>query len=165
MSGEQILQILLSPSRGLAATIVAVHGGAGLCAGALVAGAPGILLGLLIATLGVAAAWDRALLRGRKSVHAMLIASDGSLSLELANAGRLTLRLSPRRYVSRLVVILSDRRSMHRTIVVTRAMADPEAFRALRLWALWGRVPNSGHRNSLAQVHGSERTICQGDCQ
>ena len=159
MSDERILRIHLSPSRGLAATIVIVHAGAGVCAGTLVAGALGICLGVLIAGLGFAAAWDRALLRGGRSVHALQIGGGDSVMLELASAERVPLRISPRRFVSGLVVILPGLSSMHRTIVIARDMLGPDSFRALRLWALWGRVPDSGTSQTATQTHGPERTI------
>jgi len=149
LSGERTLSIHLSPSRGLAATIVAVHGGAAVCAGALVAGVPGICLGVLIAGLGFAAAWDRALLRGRRSARVLQIGLGDCVTLELASGERVALRISPRRFVSGLVVILPGIPSMHRTIVVARDMLNPDAFRALRLWALWGRVPDAGNTRAV----------------
>jgi len=159
LSGERILRIDLSPSRGLAAIIVSVHVGAGACAGALVAGATGICLGVLIAGLGLAAAWDRALLRGRRSVRALRIVDQDRVILELANAETLPMRISSRRYVSGLAVILPGTASMHRTIVVVRDMLEPGPFRALRLWALWGRVPDAGPGQPAVQASGIERTI------
>jgi hypothetical protein len=149
LSGERTLRIQLSPSRSLAAIIVAVHVGAAVCAGVLVAGAMGIWLGALIAGLGLAAAWDRALLRGRRSVRALDIGSGDNVILELANAQRVGLRVSPRRFVSALVVILPGAPWMRRSIVVWRDMLGPDSFRALRLWALWGRVPDSGTLQSV----------------
>jgi hypothetical protein len=114
------------------------------CAGVFVAGSMGIWLGVLIAGLGIAAAWDRALLRGRRSVRALIIGSGDNVILDLANAQRVGLRISPRRFVSALVVILPGAPWMRRNIVVWRDMLDPDSFRALRLWALWGRVPDTG---------------------
>jgi hypothetical protein len=160
LSGERTLRIDLSPSHGLAVIIVAVHGGAAACAGALVAGVAGLCLGVLIAGLGFAAAWDRALLRGRRSVRALRIEGKDRVILELANAESLPMRISPRRYVSGLAVILPGAASMHRTIVVVRDMLEPSSFRALRLWALWGRVPDAGPRRPAGQEAGGiERTI------
>jgi len=144
LSGERTLRIQLSPSRSLAAIIVVVHGGAAVCAGVFVAGSMGIWLGVLIAGLGIAAAWDRALLRGRRSVRALIIGSGDNVILDLANAQRVGLRISPRRFVSALVVILPGAPWMRRNIVVWRDMLDPDSFRVLRLWALWGRVPDTG---------------------
>jgi hypothetical protein len=114
-----------------------------------VAGAMGIWLGALIAGLGLAAAWDRALLRGRRSVRALDIGSGDNVILELANAQRVGLRVSQRRFVSALVVILPGAPWMRRSIVVWRDMLGPDSFRALRLWALWGRVPDSGTLQSV----------------
>jgi hypothetical protein len=118
----------------------------------------GIALGALFAGLGCAAAWNRALLRGRSSVRALRIGGEDAVTLELANAERVPLRISPRRYVSGVVVVLPGVSSMHRTIVVTHDMVSPEAFRALRLWALWGRFPEPGARGPLTKAHGLERT-------
>ena len=159
MSGERILRIELSPSRGLAVIIVVVHLAAAACTGWLVAGATGICLGALIAGLGFAAAWDRALLRARRSVRALRIVGKDRLILELANADLSPMHVSPRRYVSTLAVILPGAASMHRTIVVVRDMLEPGSFRALRLWALWGRVPDAGPGQPAAQASGIERTI------
>ena len=129
------------------------------------AGPMGILLGMLIAGLGIAAAWDRALLRNRRSVRALQIAAGDSVMLELASGERVSLRISPRRFVSRLVVILPGKWSMHRTIVVARDMLNPDSFRTLRLWALWGRFAEDATRPALTQTHGLQRTISEGDCQ
>jgi hypothetical protein len=119
----------------------------------------GIALGLLIAGLGCAAAWDRALLMGRRSVRALRLGDEDAVTLELANAEQVPMRVSPRRYVSAALVVLPGVASMRRTIVVTGTMVEPEAFRALRLWALWGRVPDAGARSSLTEAHRLERTI------
>jgi hypothetical protein len=114
---------------------------------------------VLIVGLGCAAAWDRALLRGRRSLRALGLGAEDAVTLELANAERVPLRISPRRYVSGLMVVLPGVSAMHRTIVVTRDMVSPDAFRALRLWALWGRVPDPAAGRSLTKTHGLERTI------
>ena len=47
----------------------------------------------------------------------------------------------PRRYVSRHVVVVPLAGPQRRTVLVTGGMLAPEAFRRLRLWALWGRLP------------------------
>lgn len=165
MTDERPLRIDLSPSRRLAAAIVTVHCGAGACAGLVLAGPAGILLGALIAGLGVAAARDRALLRGRRSVRALQIQGKDRVTMELANAELVPIRIGSQRYVSRLGVILRTSDSMRRTIIVARDMLDPGAFRALRLWALWGRLPPA----RLPQPTGGapdrpERTISKGNC-
>jgi Membrane-bound toxin component of toxin-antitoxin system len=159
LSGERILRVNLSPSRGLAATIVAVHAGAGACSGLLLSGVAGICLAILLTGLGLAAAWDRALLRGTRSMRVLQVADDDNLTLELANADVISIRVARRRYVGKLGVILPAAVSMRRTIVVARDMLDPEAFRALRLWALWGRLPGSAARHPGSYDSGTERTI------
>lgn len=90
--------------------------------------------------LGLAAAWGRALLRSRASVRALELAGS-EITLELRNGERLHAELGPRRHVSRFMVTLPVRRPVRRTILVTRDMLDAEEFRRLRLWALWGRLP------------------------
>ena len=86
-------------------------------------------------------------------------AGEDKLTLELADADVISIRIARRRYVGRLGVILPAAVSMRRTIVVARDMLDPEAFRALRLWALWGRIPESWDRHAAALDSGTERTI------
>lgn len=150
MNGERFLRIDLKPSRGFAAAIVAVHSTGGACAGALLGGPAGVILGALIACLGVAAALDRALLLGKRSLRALHVEGKDQLTLELANSELVRLRVGTRRYVSRFLVVLPGAASMRRTIIVAGAMLEPESFRALRLWALWGQVP----RSATAQAVG-----------
>ena len=143
MSGTRTLRIDLKPSRGFAAAIVSLHAAAGACIALLWYGPAGVALGLLVSGLGLAAARDRALLRTRRSPRALHLEGRDALELESADAERLHLRLDARRYVSRLLVVLRGKGPMRRTIVVTGDMLDPETFRALRLWALWGRLPGT----------------------
>ena len=143
MNGERILRIDLKPSGGFAAAIVAVHSAAGACAGALLASPEGVLLGVLITCLGVVAALDRALLLGKRSLRALRMEGKDRLTLELANAELVPLRVGARRYVSRFLVVLPGLASMRRTIIIAGTMLEPDSFRALRLWALWGQVPQS----------------------
>ena len=84
----------------------------------------GAALGVALVALGLAAAWSRALLRGRDAVRSLEL-SRGAL------AGR-------RRYVSRFLVTLPLR---GRTLLVTADMLEPREFRHLRIWALWGELP------------------------
>jgi hypothetical protein len=116
----------LRPSRALAAALVAAHAAAGLAVFLLMKDALGAALGAALVALGVAAAWSRALLRGRDAVRSL------ELSRE-ALAGR-----PGRRYVSRFLVTLPLR---GRTLLVTADMLEPREFRHLRIWALWGELP------------------------
>lgn len=141
MSVERRLSIDLSPSSALAAAVIGAHALAGACV-ALALPAPGAMaVGLLLPVLGLAVAWDRALLRGRKSVTGLMIESRTVLRLRTRDGGELAVRALDRRHVSSLAVIVPVGGSMRRTIVVVRGMLDGESFRRLRLWALWGEVP------------------------
>lgn len=131
----------LSPSPGLAAAIVALHGVAGLCAIAVLPGTVGGLLAGALLALGAAAAWSRALLRSAASVRGIEL-NGPAIALKLASGERFIAELSARRYVTRFVVALPVRRP-RRTILVTRGMLAADSFRALRLWALWGKVPGA----------------------
>jgi hypothetical protein len=130
----------LKPSIPLAAALVLAHAAAAWSAYVSVGGTAGALLAAALASLGLATAWSRALLRSASSVHAVEIDGD-AVTLELASRARLTAELAERRYVSRWLVTLPVRRPARRTLLVTRDMLGEEAFRRLRLWTLWGRLP------------------------
>ena len=132
------LYLELSPSPRLAAAIVALHAVAGICAAAVLPGAAGALLAAALVALGAAAAWSRALLGSAASVRGIELDGEG-IALKLASGDRFVAELAERRYVTRFVVALAVRRP-RRTVLVTRDMLAPDSFRALRLWALWGKV-------------------------
>jgi hypothetical protein len=134
-----MLRVELAPSWGLGAALVGMHAVAGVCLAAVVPGtlAPAAL-GLLLSALGFAAAWDRALLRHRKSVTELAVLGPDLLWLRTRDREEFEVRAGRRKHVSRLAVIIPVRGSMRRTIVVPRDMLDVESFRKLRLWALWG---------------------------
>jgi hypothetical protein len=116
----------LRPSRALAAALVVAHAAAGLAVFLLAKDVLGAVLGAALLALGIAAAWSRALLRGRAAVRSL------ELSRE-AFAGR-----PGRRYVSRFLDTLPLR---GRTLLVSADMLEPREFRHLRIWALWGELP------------------------
>jgi hypothetical protein len=123
----------LSPSRTLAAAIVALHVAAA-AAVVFTWGHPGgYALGAALVALGLAAAWARALLASSRSV----VAIDVSGRVELRN-GEWRAIAAGRRHVGRFMVTLP---LGGRTILVTRDMLRAEEFRRLRLWALWGKLP------------------------
>jgi hypothetical protein len=132
------LYLELSPSPRLAAALVALHAVAGICAVVVLPGVAGVLLAAALLGLGVAAAWSRALLRSAASVRGIELDGEG-IALKLASGDRFVAELGERRYVTRYVVALPVRRP-RRTVMVTRDMLAPDSFRALRLWALWGKV-------------------------
>lgn len=90
----------------------------------------------MLAALGMAAAWSRALLRAKRSVRALEIGGD-ELVVELANGERFAAAAPRRCYVSRLAVVLP----VGRTVLVAADMLSPAEFRRLRLWALWRKLP------------------------
>jgi hypothetical protein len=140
------LRFVLAPSRGLATAIAGVHALAALSLWASLPGPWGALAGVFVAVLGVVTARDRGLLRGRNSVRAIEIAGPEDVALELADGSRDAVRLLRRKHVSRLGVGLGFEGRGRRSFYVAADMLEPEAFRRLRLWALWGRVAASGDR-------------------
>jgi hypothetical protein len=126
----------LTPSRGFAALLVAAHVAAGACAALALPGWPGGLLACALAALGLASAWSRALLRSPGSPRSLTLGADASA--ELANGA--SFALCGGGHVSRFMVTLAARGSRRR-LLVTAGMLDRESFRALRVWALWGKLP------------------------
>jgi len=140
LNGTPRLQLDLRPSRRLAALIVGAHAAAAVCAALALPGVAGGLLATALVGLGVASARSRALLRAAGSVRKIAI-TPGGLELESADGRQFAAEAAGRRYVGRLAVMLPLRRPSRRTLLVTADMLDPDGFRRLRLWALWGRVP------------------------
>ena len=138
--GGEILRLTLRPSWCLASLIAGLHALAGGSILVAVPGLAGTALAGLIAALGAAAAWDRALLRGRSSPRALVVAADGGSGIELANGARCPVGTGPRA-VNRFLVTLPLAGVARRSVLVARDMLDPAGFRLVRLWALWGRVP------------------------
>ena len=139
-SGE-ILRLELRPSWRLALLIAGLHA---LAAGSVFLAFPGVVgtaLAALLCALGLAAAWDRALLRGRRSPRALLLPAGGLPGVELAGAVR-SAAGTGLRTVNRFFVALPLEGSTRRSVLVTRDMLDPAGFRRLRLSALWGRLPS-----------------------
>ena len=137
------LRLELKPSPLLAAALVVAHGAAAACLLVAVPGSAGALAAAALAALGIIAARGRALLKGRGAVRALELGGPG-LTVCLANGKRFAGEVAARRYVSRLVVIVSlkeNARRRRRTLLVTPDMVGGDAFRRLRVWALWGRLP------------------------
>ncbi len=142
-------QFRLRASPLLACLIVSTHAAAGVAAALAVPGMPGIALALAFPALGAAAAWARALHLSATSVRALQV--EGSRAfLEMRGGRLLPVEVAPRCYVSRHLLTLVVRRPGHRAVLVTRDMLEPEAFRALRLWALWRKLPAAAPRVPVA---------------
>jgi hypothetical protein len=120
--------------------LVAAHACAALCILLVLPSVSGAALAICLVALGLAAAWSRALLKSASSVRAIELEA-GEASFELAAGERFTAQLSERRYVNRFIVALPLLRPARRTVLVTGDMLGEESFRALRIWALWGKLP------------------------
>ena len=142
MSAAPTLRLELVPSAFLAITLVALHAMAAACVFLALPSTSGAVLAICLVALGLAAAWSRALLRSPASVRAMEF-SELEMALELANGARIACEPAERRYVSRFMVTLPIRRPMRRTILITCDMLERPAFRRLRIWALWGKLPGA----------------------
>ena len=140
MSGSRSLRLRLSPSPAFAAALVALHACAALCILLVLPSFPGAALAICLMALGLAAAWSRALLRSASSVRAIEIEAGGA-SFELAGGERVAAQLTRRRYVNRFMVALPVQGRLRRTVLVTLDMLGEESFRVLRIWALWGKLP------------------------
>jgi hypothetical protein len=138
--GGEILRLDLRPSWRLAALIAGLHALAGGSVFLAIPGPAGAALGALVFALGVAAAWDRALLRSRRSPRALVVPAAGTPEVVLADGASCPVGDGPRA-VNRFVVTLPLDGRDRRSLLVARDMLDPAGFRLLRLWALWGRVP------------------------
>jgi membrane-bound toxin of toxin-antitoxin system len=135
-----VLPLDLRPSWRFALLIAGLHALAAACLAVAIPGLMGAVLAALLAALGGAAAWDRALLRGRRSPRRLRVSSDLSLQVELADGTSCPVAAGART-VNRFLVALPLEGRLRRSILVTADMLDPERFRLLRLWALWGRLP------------------------
>jgi hypothetical protein len=139
------LRLELKPSPALAAVILALHAAGALSILSAVPTVPGFLLAGSLLALGFAAAWSRALLRSKVSARALEIGGE-EIVLDLAGGAILPVEVAERRYVTRFMVALPIRRPMRRTILVTADMLDSDSFRALRIWALWGKLPAAARK-------------------
>jgi hypothetical protein len=134
------LRLDLKPSPTLAAAIVALHAVAAFCVVSILPGVAGFLLAAALLALGALAAWSRALLRSKQSVRALEIGGT-ELALHLASGQIREVEVPERRFVNRFMVALPIRRPLRTTILVTRDMLGRDSFRALRVWALWRKLP------------------------
>ncbi|HEX5092511.1 MAG TPA: hypothetical protein VFV84_07455 [Burkholderiales bacterium] len=134
------LRLELRPSRALAGAILGVHAAAALAVLTAVPGVPGAGLALVMLLLGARACRSRGLLAGSASLRFLEIAEDGSLTVELAGGRRVPGVASARRHLGPgwVVVPLAARPWV---ALVVGGMLAPDAFRRLRIWALWGRLP------------------------
>jgi len=136
------LRISLGPSRLLAELIVALHAAAALSVMLVFEFAYAMPLALLLVALGIASARRRALLKSKHSVRAIEIWDGGQAVLECVDGTRLPVQIAARRHVTRIWVAIRARGAGRISLVIAHDMLSRSAFRALRLWALWGRSPD-----------------------
>jgi len=141
LNGAPPVNLTLSPSPGLAFGIMAAHAAAAACLWLLLPGHPGAALAALVLALGIAVARDRALLAATSSVRGLELSAGNSAVLLLRDGRRVPAVVGEGRLVSRLCVTLPVRAPGRPSLIVSQGMLEPESFRLLRLWALWGRVP------------------------
>ncbi len=106
-------------------------------------GFPAAALAILLLALGGVSAWDRALLRGRRSPDAIEIPSSGAAVLRLASGETVPVRPVRGIGITRYWVALASLAPAGRSAMVTAGMLGPENARLLRLWSLWGRMPGA----------------------
>ena len=131
----------LASSRRIAAFIVLAHGASAVALLTVFDDALGWMLAALVVALGLATAWDRALLRASRSVRGFELQGPDGIVLELPHTERRVSRVGSRRWVSAHLVALPIAAPLRRTMLIADDMLDPDAFRRLRLWALWGQLP------------------------
>ena len=100
----------------------------------------------LILALGAAAAWDRALLGSGSSPRALEIQPSGEAYCLFADGKSCAIASRPGSAVTRYWVSLRLRSPWRRSLLLVEGMLPRDAFRLLRLWALWGRLPGVAAR-------------------
>jgi hypothetical protein len=141
LSGAPPLIFRLRPSSALAAALAMLHAVAAACVLLVLPGLAGTTIAVLIAALGAAAAWDRALLRGRSAPREIETAGTGAAVLRLASGERIAIAGGKPVVVNRWWVSLPLQAQGRKALFVPADMLEREEFRRLRLWALWGRTP------------------------
>jgi hypothetical protein len=130
--------------------ILTLHSVAALSFLTVLKGWAGVAAASLIVVLGIAAAWDRALLRSRRAPRAIEIHSSGEARCMFANGDSAALEAQGGSAVTRHWVSLRLRSPLRGSLLVVAGMLPGESFRLLRLWALWGKLPGV----ALMQLHG-----------
>ena len=145
MTSSTRLRLQLGPSRRLATAIVCLHATAGLCAGLPWAGpALAAAIFLMFLLFGALVSWRIALLRAGRSPARIELAPDGGLMLELQDGTVVPGRPGPR-HVTRHWVALRCGNAPGGAILVVADMLPADAFRRLRLWALWSGASATGN--------------------
>ena len=101
---------------------------------------------MLLLVLGLASAWDRALLRTGRSPTAIDIHASGEAICRFANGDSAAVEALGGTGVTRYWVALRVRSPWRRSLLVAAGMLPPDSLRRLRLWALWGKLPGVAPR-------------------
>jgi hypothetical protein len=141
LNSAQPVRLALSPSTGLAALVLGLHAAAAAAFLTVLTGWLGLAAALLVFALGAAAAWDRALLRSGRSPRAIEFLASGEARAVLADGSTSAIQPGRGNGVTRYWVSLRLPAQRGRSFLVAGGMLPPSAFRLLRLWALWGRLP------------------------
>ena len=121
--------------------ILILHWFAALCFLTVLTAWAGFAVASLIIALGIAAAWDRALLRSRRSPSVIEIRSTGEAVCLFANGDAAAVEAQGGSAITRHWVSLRLRSPLRGSLLVVAGMLPVESFRLLRLWALWGKLP------------------------
>ncbi len=144
------IRLELTPSKGYASLLLLAHGLAAACLLAILTGWQAIALAVLVAALGFATAWDRALLGSAGSPRAIELLASGKARCLLGSGESPALESLGGASTTRYWVALRMRSPMRRSLLVTAGMLSADSARLLRLWALWGKLPGVAPRQLLA---------------
>ena len=121
--------------------ILTLHLLAALCFLTVLTGWFAAIAALLTFLLGIAAAWDRALLRSQRAPRAIEIHSSGEARCLFSNGNSAAIEALGGSAITRHWVSLRLRSPLRGSLLVVAGMLPVESFRLLRLWALWGKLP------------------------
>jgi hypothetical protein len=119
---------------------------AAICFLTTVTGWPGTLLAVLALALGCVVVRDRALLAGPWSPRSIEFHPSGEAVMRLGGGESASLSAVPGVGVTRYWVALASGLPSRRGLLIVSDMVGEDAFRLLRIWALWGKVPGVAPR-------------------
>ena len=162
MSSTRPLRLELSPSRRLAAAVLGVHAAAAGSVLAVAPGSAGLAIAVLLVALGAAAAWDRALLRGRRAPRAVEISAQGKAVVVLADGRAVAATAAHGMGTTRHWVALATDAPLRRSVLVTAGHAAAGPVPPAAAVGPLGQGPGRGVRTTSGMTAGLpvRRTIC-----
>lgn len=162
MTGHPPLRLELRGSPALTGLTVALHAVAAVILLAVLTPVAGWWAAGVLAMLALVEVRERTALTASRAPASLCLGRDGGFALRLRSGAESGATVAARRYVSRWIVVLTLEFPTRgrRTILVARDMLAPEAFRQLRLWSLWSRLPASAGAVPVLV----ERTISSDTC-